>query len=310
MIINTGNRTDIPAYFSEWFFNRIREGYVCVRNPYYPSQASRYRLHPAVVDCIAFCTKNPEPMLSRLDEIDMFRQFWFVTITPYGEDIEPDVPEKERVMDSFRRLSEKNGLHRMGWRYDPIFLSDKYDMDFHINTFEKMASALAGFTDQVTISFIDLYEKTKRNFPGVKEVSVRDQITLAKEFVRTGRKYGMEIRSCHEGDFLSEYGVNVTGCMSQAVLERAVLGTLHVPKKPSAREGCDCLLGADIGAYNTCGHGCLYCYANYDREVVRRNMRMHDPKSPFLIGREMPGDEVHEAKQTAWYDGQLKLDCI
>lgn len=322
MIINTGNRTDIPAFFSEWFYNRINEGFVCVRNPYYPSQVSRYILNPDVVDCIAFCTKNPQPMLDRLSELDAYRQFWFVTITPYGRDIEPYVPEKERVMDSFCRLSEKNGVRRMGWRYDPIFISPKYDLDFHIRTFEKMAGRLNGAVDQVTISFIDLYEKTKRNFPEAREVSVSDQIVIAKEFVRIGEKYGMKLRSCHEGDFLEKYGIDISGCMNQAVLERAIGGELHVPKRPSAREGCSCLLGADIGAYNTCGHGCLYCYANYDRELVEMNMRLHDPASPFLIAMRpeggfskgscrwngsMPDDEVHDAKQISWYDGQMHL---
>ena len=308
MIINTGSRTDIPAYYSKWFYNRIREDYVCVRNPYYPEQVSRYRLDPGVVDCIVFCTKNPEPMLAKLDEIDAFRQFWFVTITPYGREIEPYVPEKERVMESFFRLSEKNGIQRMGWRYDPIFLTDKYDMDFHIRTFEEMAARLEGAVDQATISFIDLYEKTKRNFSGVREVSIEDQRMIAEVFVGIGRKHGMEIRSCHEGEFLKDCGVNVSGCMNRTVIERAIGGTLAVPKKPPAREGCECLLGADIGAYNTCGHGCLYCYANYDRVTVEKNRKAHDSESPFLVGHAMTGDVVREAKQASWYDGQLRLE--
>ncbi|MBO5998625.1 MAG: DUF1848 family protein, partial [Lachnospiraceae bacterium] len=128
MILNTGNRTDIPAFYSEWFMNRVREGFALVRNPYYPGQVLRYRIDPEVVDIIAFCTKNPAPMLrdDYMEELSRFGQFWFVTVTPYGRDIEPDVPDKDEVMESFCRLSEFAGVKRIGWRYDPVFLSDRY----------------------------------------------------------------------------------------------------------------------------------------------------------------------------------------
>ena len=139
MIINTGSRTDIPAYFSDWFFNRIKEGYVLVRNPYYPFQVTKYLLDPKVVDAIIFCTKNPEPMLGRIDQLSGFSTLWFVTITPYGKEIEPFVPEKDQVLASFRRLSKAVGIDRIIWRYDPVFLSNNYPADCHIRCFEKMA---------------------------------------------------------------------------------------------------------------------------------------------------------------------------
>ena len=135
MILNTGSRTDIPAYYSEWFYNRIREGYVLVRNPYYPSQVTRYTLDPAVIDMMVFCTKNPSPMFDSFSLLEPFDTFWFVTITPYGKEIEPHVPDKEQVMDSFLRLSELVGAGRMSWRYDPIFISEKYSADYHIKQF-------------------------------------------------------------------------------------------------------------------------------------------------------------------------------
>ncbi|MBQ8814857.1 MAG: DUF1848 domain-containing protein [Lachnospiraceae bacterium] len=307
MIINTGNRTDIPAYYSEWFYRRVEEGFVLTRNPYYPQQVTRYALSPDVVDCISFCTKNPQPMLRRLDELDGFQQFWMVTITPYGRDIEPFVPEKERVMDSFCALSERTGIRGMSWRYDPIFISEKYSLDYHIRTFEDMASRLQRYTDNCIISFIDLYTKTKRNFPGVREVTGNERDTIGREFTAIGRRYGIRIKTCCEGTDLARYGVDISGCMTKSVVERAVGCALDIPRLSPAREGCDCLLGNDIGMYNTCGHGCLYCYANYDRETVVRNMKLHDPKSPFLIGGAMEGDVVKEAKQTRYASGQLTL---
>ena len=194
MIINTGNRTDIPAYFSDWFFNRIKEGYVYARNPYYPSQVTKYILSPKVVDCLCFCTKNPEPMISRLHELDDYGQFWFVTITPYGKDIEPNVPNKDKVMDSFIKLSSIIGKEKIVWRYDPIFISEKYTLEYHLKAFEKMAGKLSGYTNECVISFIDLYEKTKRNFIGIKEVTEKERHIIGKEFVDIGRKYN--IKTC------------------------------------------------------------------------------------------------------------------
>lgn len=307
MILNTGNRTDIPAYYSKWFYNRIKEGFVLARNPYNTTQVTKYRLSPDVVDCIAFCTKNPAPMLERMEEISRFRQYWFVTITPYGKEIEPHVPEKEKVMESFQRLAKKVGVSAVAWRYDPIFITEKYSVDYHIQQFEKMAHELSGSTKRCIISFIDLYEKTKRNFPMAREVSKEEQILLAKEFVKIGERYGMTIISCCEGTMLKEYGVDVSGCMPKEVIERAIGCTLNLPKKKPAREGCDCILGNDIGSYNSCGHGCLYCYANYNQDTVIRNMCQHDPNSPMLVGNLRPEDKIVEAKQESYLDGQMRL---
>jgi hypothetical protein len=306
LIINTGQRTDIPAFYSRWFFNRIREGYVMARNPYYPVKVTRYRLDPEVVDLIAFCTKNPAPMLDRLDELDAFRQFWFVTITPYGNDIEPNVPPVPEVVESFRRLSEKVSAKRIGWRYDPIFLTERYSPDFHVQAFTRICEELEGFTRQVVISFIDLYEKTKVNFPGVRPVPASVRTELGRRLGEIARKHGIRPYSCFEGQELSKFGFDCTGCMTKEVLERAIGEELVIPAGISyARPGCRCLIGNDIGAYNSCGHGCLYCYANKDRELVRNTMRNHDPDSPFLIGHALPADEVSDARQESWRSGQM-----
>ena len=308
MIINTGSRTDIPAYFSEWFYNRIREGYVLARNPYYPQQVTRLSLSPQVVDCICFCTKNPGPMLDRLDELDAYGQFWFVTITPYGKDIEPGVPDKTEVIRSFQRLSGKVGKHAVGWRYDPIFLTEKYTLEYHLQAFEQMSKMLCDYTEQCVISFIDLYEKTKKNFPGVRAVSLEDQERITASFVEIAKQYGIKIFSCLENESLARLGVDASGCMTQKVIERAIGQNLAVPKSLSAaREGCKCLLSNDIGMYNTCGHGCRYCYANFDMDTVRKNMALHDPTSPLLIGHLRQEDVVKEAKQQTYIDGQMRL---
>ena len=238
MIINTGCRTDIPAFYSKWLMNRIREGYVLVRNPYYKSQVTKYNLSPDVVDCLAFCTKNPEPMLKYLDELDKYKQYWFVTITPYGKDIEPNVPDKQKVIESFKKLSTHVGVNSIGWRYDPIFIGNGFDVNKHI--------------------------------------------------------------ACCEKTYLSDYGLKCNGCMSQEIVEKAINSNLNPPTKNNLRDGCNCLMGNDIGAYNTCGHLCKYCYANANKGLVIENMRKHNVNSPFLIGGNEDGDKFTEAKQKSW----------
>ena len=172
MIINTGMRTDIPAFYSEWFMNRIREGYVLVRNPYRQDWITRYELDPEVVDCIAFCTKNPAPMLKYIDELKRFHQYWFVTITPYGKDVELNVPPKEQVMQNFITLSKAIGVNCVGWRYDPIFIDSTYTLERHLSDFETMCRTLSGYTEVCVISFIDIYEKVTRNFPQARTVNM------------------------------------------------------------------------------------------------------------------------------------------
>lgn len=255
-----------------------------------------------------FLHQNPEPMLGQLDEIGQFGQFWGVTVTPYGREIEPKVPGKDRALESVRRLSERVGVRAVNWRYDPVFISDKYTVEFHIASFARMAAALEGAVERCVISFIDLYEKTKKNFRGVREVSEAEQEALVCAFVEIGGRHGIQICTCCENPKLAQLGADVSGCMTKPVIERAIGCTLDVPAgRSQARKQCSCLLGADIGAYNTCDHACVYCYANYDRRTVAENRRRHDPDSPFLIGGSKEDDVVRAAKQVSWRDGQLGL---
>jgi hypothetical protein len=329
MIINTGARTDIPAFYSTWFMNRIREGYVLVRNPYYKEQITRYRLTPDVVDCLLFCTKNPEPMLSWLPgscgvpaedreaavKLAALRQYWFVTITPYGTDTEPYVPATEDVILSFQKLSQAlellhetdpgrhpvSGKMSVGWRYDPVFISKTYPVDFHIQAFRMMAGKLAGFTTRCVISFIDLYEKTKRNFPECRPVSADEQKILAQAFGTAAEEYGMTIQTCAENTDLSQYGIIRAGCITEDLF-RTVAGTntARIPSGKPNRQACRCIPSRDIGAYNTCPHGCRYCYANYDRQTVMRNYALHDARSPLLTGWPEQDAVIKDAGQVSW----------
>lgn len=306
MILQTGMRTDIPAFYSEWFMNRIKEGYVLVRNPYYPEQVTRYEINTNVVDLIAFCTKNPIPMMKYIEKLKAYGQYWFVTITPYGKDLEPNVPDKNIVIKCFRELSGIIGINSMGWRYDPVITNEKYSVEYHIYAFEKIASRLSGCTDTCIISFVDLYEKVRRNAPEIRSVTAKEQIILAKSFAETGRKYGITVKGCHENPSLAEYGIDMSGCLNRSVYEKALGISLDMPNKRSQRE-CSCFFGTDIGAYNSCGHLCRYCYANADADSVRKNIARHDPDSPFLIGGSLPNDIITNAKQYSYADDQLSF---
>ncbi len=307
MILNTGMRTDIPAFYSRWFLNRLEAGFVLVRNPFDPSAVTRYTLDPSVVDLIGFCTKNPAPMLPHLESLQAYGQHWFVTITPYGRDIEPNVPEKEQVMDSFLSLSAALGPHRVAWRYDPILINGEYTVRRHLSDFEAMAHRLRGSTDTCVISFIDLYEKVKRNFPEAKPVRPDDRIALVSRMAEIAKDCGMTLKTCGEGDELAAFGADCSGCMTLATYEKALGERLKPPAFKPLRKECACWLGSDIGAYHTCAHLCRYCYANDDAALVQYNRSRHDPASPFLIGGSMPGDRIHQARQASWIDRQMSF---
>lgn len=307
MIVNTGQRTDIPAFYAEWFANRLKAGFVCVRNPYRPEQVSRYRLDPSVVDVIGFCTKNPAPMFRYRELLRDYGQYWFVTITPYGRDIEPNVPDKRRLLEDFKRLSDTVGVNGVGWRYDPIFLSDRYTAAYHLRAFSQIAAALEGCTETAVISFIDLYPKVRRNFPEARETAREDRLSLGKAMAEIAASHGMTLKPCAEGDELAAFGADCGGCMRISDYEKAIGKRLNAPKKKGARAACACYLSCDIGAYNTCRHLCRYCYANAEPEKVLAFSRLHDPESPFLIGGYTDGDVIHDVPQRSWIDPQPDL---
>ena len=202
MILQTGQRTDIPAFYGQWLINRIREGFVDVRNPYNPLQVTRYPINQEVVDGIAFCTKNPLPFIPLLNEIVDYRQYWHMTITPYGTDIEPYVPTYTSVIEGFKHISKQLNSQSMVWRYDPIILTNEYTVDFHCESFYKMAQALKSYTDTVVVSFLDIFDKVAQNFPEGYRPSLDVQTKIIKEFVSIAHSNHMNLKTCGERDIL------------------------------------------------------------------------------------------------------------
>ena len=296
MILSVSRRTDIPAFYSDWFYNRIREGYACVRNPMNRHQVSKIRLSPDVIDCIVFWSKNPAPMLPRLGELAAYMYYFQFTVTPYDRELETGLPQKESVIETFRRLSDRIGPKRVIWRYDPILFSQGMDVRYHLHGFEAIAKRLASCTQTCVISFVDLYQKTRRNLrattarePGADEIT-----RLAAGLASIASSYGIRIQSCAERIDLEPMGIRHGRCVDRMLIEELLGVRLNVSKDRNQRPECGCVQSVDIGAYNTCSHNCLYCYANSDMNTVYRNWRLHDPSSRLFIGRLDEDDTVKE----------------
>ena len=300
MILQTGQRTDIPAFYGQWLINRVRQGFVDVWNPYNPMQITRYPINPDVVDGIAFCTKNPLPFIPLLNEINDYRQYWHMTITPYGVDIEPNVPQVDLVIDGFKQISTKLNPQSMVWRYDPIILTHNYTVDFHFESFYKMAKSLEGYTDTVVVSFIDIFDKVAQNFPEGYRPSLDIQTKIIKKLGSIAYSHHMILKTCGEGAVFKELGVNTEGCLTLDCYERAWNVKLKAPKRTPARPECNCYLHGDIGAYDTCRHFCRYCYANTNQAAVQHNRLLHDPKSSLLIGQLSKTATIKESAEKSW----------
>lgn len=310
MILSASRRTDIPNYYADWFFNRIKEGFVCVRNPMNIHQVSEISLSPEVVDCIVFWTKNPEPMMDRLEELKNYKYYFQFTLTGYGADIECNVPHKKDVMvPIFQKLSQKIGRDKVIWRYDPIFFTDKYTPEYHLKAFEQIATALKGYTDKCVISFVDIYAKNKKSMDSLKiyDLGETQLFHFAKELSSIAIKNSMEIGSCAEKIDLEKCGIKHNCCIDKELIEKIIGCPIHVGNDKNQREECGCVESIKIGAYNTCKNGCKYCYANYSQKSVASHCSRYNPDSPLLCGEIMADDKRSVRKVKSLKEGQISI---
>lgn len=299
MILSVSRRTDIPNYYSEWFVNRMKEGFLYVRNPMNIHQISKIDLSPQLVDCIVFWTKNPLPMLDKLKALQGYNYYFQFTLTGYGKDIEPNLPDKRNVLiDVFRSLSLKTGKEKIIWRYDPIVFTERYTEEYHVKAFRAIAKSLCGYTDKVVISFIDLYAKTKKNMQGINMInSEKYRIEeFASKLSQIARENKMKIATCAENIDLSACGIEHNSCIDQQLVEQIIGCKIKVQKDKNQRGECGCIESVEIGSYNTCVNGCRYCYANYSDNKVKDNWKLYDPKSPILCGEISDKDIITERK--------------
>lgn len=289
MILMVSGRTDIVAFYSEWFMNRYRDGYVDVRNPFNPKLVSRINFDN--VDLIMFCTKNPIPIVNHLKEINKPTLF-HVTLTPYNKDIEPNVPDKKKIIEAIKQISQIIGQDNIYIRYDPIFLNNKYNLDYHKRAFNKICQLLNGYVKYIIISFIDDYKNVRKNYKylNYKELTEEDYKTIGMSFSKSAKENNMTVQTCFEEKNLIEYGFIKEDCLSHTLAYKLTGKTFNTWK---ARKGnkCKCVEMVDIGAYNTCKHLCKYCYANFDEKEINNNVIKHNPNSSLLIG-ELNKDDI------------------
>ncbi len=293
MIINVSGRTDIVAFYSEWFMNRYKEGYIDIRNPFYPKQVSR--LYMEDVDAIVFCTKNPKPLLGYIDSIEKPVNVQ-VTLTGYQTDIEPNVPDKKEIIEAIKKLSAKIGEENVDLRYDPILINDKYTMDYHIRAFEKLCTLLEGCCNRIIVSFVDEYKNVNKHSGLLKliELSDDDKRKLARHLAESAHQHGFTIQTCYENIDLTAEGFSCDVCVGKELAQKLTGKTRF--RKWQARK-CGCVEMVDIGYYNCCSHFCRYCYANYDEVKVNANKCMHNPKSSLLIG-ELGADDIVKIRKS------------
>lgn len=310
MIISCSRRTDIPALYTDWLFRRIRAGFACVRNPMNPRQISRIDLTPDAADGFVFWSKNPAPMLPRLHELRDYMYYFQFTLTPYGKDIEPNLPVKLKLLSTFRSLSDQIGPERVIWRYDPIVISQTWTPEAHLRVFETMAKMLCGATRKVVISFVDMdYRNARRNAESIaaEALTARERLSLAAMLRQIAFRYGMEMNACAEDIDFSVCGIAPAHCVDAGLFERQYGCRLSVPKDRNQRIACGCAQSVDIGMYNTCAHGCRYCYANYSAREIIANRIKHDPASPLLAGEIEPGDIVRDREMHSCREDQMAL---
>lgn len=308
MIISASRRTDIPAFYSHWFFNRLREGYVLVPNPFNPRAMSRISLDPAVVDCLVFWTKNPAPMLPELDRLRDYAFYFQFTLNPYGPEIESRLPSLRRRIETFKRLSDRIGPEKVVWRYDPILTSETYDTDFHREAFARLAHELRNHAGKCMLGFIDSYRHIRRALArhGIGALDRAEIERMAASFRETAGPIALE--TCTVKVNLSHLGIPGGMCIDRKTIEQFAGYPISAGKDKNQRDVCRCIKSVDIGTYESCLHGCIYCYAikgNYN--TAEYNRERHDPQSPMLIGLPADGDIVTEREMRSLRNSQQSL---
>lgn len=295
MILFASGRTDIPAFYSNWFINRVEAGFVDVRNPFNQKLVSR--IYFSDVDLIMFCSKNPLPMINKLDILNVPVLF-HVTITPYSKDVEPNIPDKRLIIEGVKKLSLVLGIDNVVVRYDPIFLSDKYNVDYHIKAFDKLCKNLNGYVNKIIVSFMDEYKnvRSNKNILKYRAITKEDHKKIGEAFSKSAMDNGMSVQTCFEDEDLTQYGFVKGECLSHE-LAYILTGKKFRSSNVRKEKKCECVQMVDIGDYNSCMHMCKYCYANYDEKAVSNNFERHDDNSSLLIGSIQRDDVIKVRKK-------------
>ena len=292
MVLMVSGRTDVVAFYTPWFMNRYKEGYLFVRNPFNPKLVSKINFNN--VDLIMFCTKNPLPIIKHLQEIKKPIIF-HVTLTPYKNDIEINVINKKKIIEGIKQISKILGKEYVVVRYDPILVNNKYTINYHIKAFDKLCMELDGYIEKIIVSFIDDYKNVRKNYDVLKykNLDENDYKEIGNNFSKIANKHNIIVQTCAEEKNLVEYGFIKGECLSHE-LAYILTGKKFKTQNIRNKKYCQCVEMVDVGAYNSCYHLCKYCYANYDEIQIKSNILKHDLNSPLLIGNIESDDIIKE----------------
>ena len=311
MILSASRRTDLPCAHAEWLCARFRAGETLVRNPMNPRRVSRVSLRREDVDGIVFWSKNPRPLMARLDAFDGYAYYFQFTLNGYGPEIEPNLPGVAERLATFRALSGKIGPERVLWRYDPILLSRVHSEAWHAGLLRAAGRGAARLyparDDQLSGHLCPQPEPSASGGRG--RAGRRDHAPLlAAKIARTARANGMEPCACAEPTDFGGCGVARARCVDAELLGRIGGIPLRAPRDPNQRAECGCAVSVDLGAYNTCPNGCVYCYANFSPSLLRERLARRNDASPLLCDALSEGDCVTERKRASLREGQLRME--
>jgi len=309
MIISASRRTDIPAFYSDWFMNRVREGFFYRVNPFNANQVSGFSLKPEHVDAICFWTKNPQPLMQHLDELDQLglNYYFQFTLNSYDKKFEPNVPPVEQRIETFQRLAEKIGSKRVVWRYDPVILTSATTVDWHLEQIETIASQLESATQRLVFSFYDFYGKGRGRLHVALENTgiVLEDITrhenrsqleaIVRGFKATADRHQLDIFTCSEDFDLAAHGIEHGACIDGKLIQQLFGGEPSTKKDKNQRQACGCVESVDMGIYNTCQFRCSYCYANFNEGVIDKNRSKHDVNDPAMLGQHERTIEIQDS---------------
>jgi hypothetical protein len=292
VIISASRRTDIPAFYADWLMNRIRAGFCAVANPARPRQVARVSLRPEDVDVLVFWTRNARPLLGRLRELDDrgFRYYFQYTILANPRILDPHTPPLREAVSTFKSLADRIGPDRIIWRYDPILITDRTPEAYHLEKIAALAASLRGSTKRLVVSICDMYRHVEARFRRLEEQGAA--VRLSKEpltapsvrsIVQIAAANAMDVSSCAEDVEAVRSVIRPGKCVDDQLIEKIFGIRVTHQKDPSQRPACGCVASKDIGAYDTCAYGCLYCYATRDLSAAASSRLKHDPAACSLI---------------------------
>lgn len=306
MIISASRRTDIPAFYSDWFINRLTEGYALIPNPRNPNRLGRVELSPQNVDCISFWTKNPIPMFDKFSSLTAKGYAFYIqfSLTPYENAIEVNLPPKAELLQAFIKMSKEIGAKRSVWRYDPIIIDERHSVCWHLKQFSAICGRLQGYTERCVISFVDPY---KSLFNKYRALSSNEMIMVASGISEIANSHGITLYTCAEEVDLTQFGIRHGSCIDKQLIEEIIGQRIAAKIDANQRASCCCIESVDIGAYDTCSHGCTYCYATSSMNTVIRRMAAHDPSAPMLTGYPKGNEIITNRTTSSQIINQLSL---